>query len=1048
MDWSYDEDNLQSSRSWGPKERLGLDRVGDYRIEDELARGGMGAIYRGRHAQLARPVAIKLLHGGLKNEAQLARFRREAEALARLSHPGIVAVHAFGEEEGCPYLVMDLVEGQNLEELLAEGELAPRRAAALVREVARALQHAHEQGVIHRDLKPSNVLLDERGQPRVTDFGLAGELEERARLTRTGQFIGTLGFAPPEQIAFKRERIDARSDVFALGATLYALLTGRPPGHQEGAPYAMLARVLNSEIPPPSALRAGLDPRLDELCMRCLAAERGERYPSAAALAEDLERFLADQRLSGHRVGLLQLLERRRRALVLGLALAPGLAILGWSASRFGRPAPTPELAATPSTRRDGRAIDWDTELNTALDLPGEHAEALALLSDPAHPELARRLVLTFDELSAPLAAVEEGLFAAGAPEQLPALRAELRAPFAAPLPAPLRAARRRFELELHRGAEGPAVLSAHLEQLQGGIDPSLAQRAQRAAAWLARGLVEPPAAARPALADALARLVRLEGAPLQALPYARALARLEPARLARLHRCLAWHGVVLARGLGDLLLAAGRAPASAPDLEACAGRALLLYLLRQPEALRACLELHLDEAGARLLLATYLLHGRRWQAGLEVLGDPQRLESARELGVLASLLIHGHRYEEADQAIKRALELDPREPWSWRAKGFWLLTLARRGEAARAFARESELDPLDPVPHYHRGRALRRDRRFRRSIAAFDAAIALDPRFSKPYRNRGVARARLGELDEALADVERAIELSPRDPYPLVVRARIKRRRGEPALPDLEAALRMDPSLSDAWSTLAEVHLVAGALERGLAACRQALAAHPEHPDGWATLGELERRAGRRAPALEAFARALDYEPDNMAALLGRAQLYLSEQDYEAALADLERAFRAARGAPQAAVALASGRRQAGDLTGALQLCNDVLEAAPHYDALLERASVQSELGHRDLALLDLERASEVAPAAARPHVQRGALLLRAKRYPAVLEAAEAALQRAADNPRALALRGLARQQLGLEGARGDLERYLRLEPRGSWSESVQQALSKGPGR
>ncbi|HBP20381.1 MAG TPA: hypothetical protein DEA08_21640, partial [Planctomycetes bacterium] len=153
MDWSYEEDNFQSSRSWGPKERLGLDRVGDYRVEDELARGGMGAVYRGRHAELDRPVAIKLLHGGLKNEAQLTRFRREAEALARLSHPGIVAVHAFGEEAGCPYIVMDLVEGSTLEQLLEARELPERYAVELVREVARALHHAHEQGVIHRDLK-------------------------------------------------------------------------------------------------------------------------------------------------------------------------------------------------------------------------------------------------------------------------------------------------------------------------------------------------------------------------------------------------------------------------------------------------------------------------------------------------------------------------------------------------------------------------------------------------------------------------------------------------------------------------------------------------------------------------------------------------------------------------------------------------------------------------------------------------------------------------------------------------------------------------------
>ncbi|HBP20380.1 MAG TPA: hypothetical protein DEA08_21635, partial [Planctomycetes bacterium] len=211
------------------------------------------------------------------------------------------------------------------------------------------------------DLKPSNILLDERGQPRVTDFGLAGELEERARLTQTGQFIGTLGFAPPEQIAFKRDQIDARSDVFALGATLYTLLTRQPPGHQEGAPYAMLAQVLGDEIPPPSTVRPGLDPRLDAVCLRCLVAERDERYPSAAALADDLDRFLADEAVTGSRVGFLQRFKRRRRPLLLALALLPGLAVLAWSAQRL-RDSPSATSAGrTPApAASEALAIDWD----------------------------------------------------------------------------------------------------------------------------------------------------------------------------------------------------------------------------------------------------------------------------------------------------------------------------------------------------------------------------------------------------------------------------------------------------------------------------------------------------------------------------------------------------------------------------------------------------------------------------------------------------------------------------------------------------------------
>ena len=375
---------------------------------------------------------------------------------------------------------------------------------------------------------------------------------------------------------------------------------------------------------------------------------------------------------------------------------------------------------------------------------------------------------------------------------------------------------------------------------------------------------------------------------------------------------------------------------------------------------------------------------------------------------------------------------------------GYLLLNHTQRDEAARAFARESELSPLDPVPHYHRGRALRRAHRFRRAIEAFAEALALDPRYPKPYRNRAIARSRLGEFDLALADADRAVELSPRDAYPLVVRARIRRHRKEPVLPDLEAALALDPTHADAWGLLAEVYLQAGEHERGLAACRRALATYPQHPNGWAILGEFERLAGRRAEALAAFDRSLGFDHKNVAALHGRAQLYLDEQDYERALADLEQAFRVSRGEPKAAISLASGRRLAGDLQGALELCNDVLEAAPHYDALLERAAAQAALGHEDLALRDLERASEVAPQATRPYVQRAAIHLRAKRYPEVLHAVEAALRRNPDDARALALRGLARLELGTPGARQDLERYLKLDPRGTWRDSVERALQR----
>jgi serine/threonine protein kinase/WD40 repeat protein len=266
---------------------------GDYELVEEIARGGMGIVYRARQINLNRVVALKMiLSGQLAHEADVKRFYAEAEAAARLDHPGIVPIFEIGEHEGQHYFSMAFIEGQSLAGKVAGGPIPPREAAELVSRVAEAVQYAHDKGIIHRDLKPANVLLDRTGQPRVTDFGLAKQLAGDSGLTGSGQVLGTPGYMPPEQAAGRVSQIGPQSDVYSLGAILYCLLTGRPP-FQAASPMDTLMQVLEQEPVPVRQLNARVARDLETICLKCLEKDPRRRYVSAQELSEDLQRFLA-----------------------------------------------------------------------------------------------------------------------------------------------------------------------------------------------------------------------------------------------------------------------------------------------------------------------------------------------------------------------------------------------------------------------------------------------------------------------------------------------------------------------------------------------------------------------------------------------------------------------------------------------------------------------------------------------------------------------------------------------------------------------------------
>ena len=274
---------------------------GDYELLEEIARGGMGVIYKARQVSLNRIVALKMiLAGQLASADDVKRFHTEAEAVANLQHPNIVAIHEVGEHEGQHYFSMDYIDGQSLAAKLTAGPLPPREAAELLQQVAAAVGYAHRRGVIHRDLKPANILLDQNGQPRVTDFGLAKRIEGGSELTGTGQILGTPSFMPPEQAAAKTDQIGPLSDVYALGAVLYNMLTGRAP-FQAASPLETLLQVLEQPPVAPRGLNANVPRDVEAICLKCLEKKSCRRYAAAEELADDLGRFLRGEPIQARR---------------------------------------------------------------------------------------------------------------------------------------------------------------------------------------------------------------------------------------------------------------------------------------------------------------------------------------------------------------------------------------------------------------------------------------------------------------------------------------------------------------------------------------------------------------------------------------------------------------------------------------------------------------------------------------------------------------------------------------------------------------------------
>jgi len=997
-------------------------RIGPYVLEAELGRGGMGAVYRATHVELRRPVALKLLLGGSNaSERARERFRLEAQAAARLRHRHVVAIHDVGETpEGDPYLALDLVPGESLGRLLErEGPLEPRRAAELVAKIARALDYAHELLILHRDVKPDNVLLDAAGEPLLTDFGLAKVLDgTRDGPTLTGQFMGTPGYAPPEQL--QGAGVDRRADVYAAGATLYALLTGDAPFGGESM-LEVLAQVAHEAPTPPSRARPDLPPDLETICLRCLEKEPGARYPTAAALADDLERFVRDEPIQARRPGPWERLgrwRRRNRALARGLGAAAalvafvGLAAGAWVASERARARRAQVVDARRGAEaawaafEDGAGARTPTALQALVTAQRWRAAAP---EDAAAAAAQHRAALALADVAV---ASEQWDLAAYACDQAAGLGVDdagaARRKAAVTEARTAEATRRREAVEawLTRAASG------ELARRSDGLDDAvfgIARYPGPATVSLLATRLEAVAADLLAAEAAALREVAPSPALEEALDRRRAVRPPAPAPAGSL------------RPLRHAAAALGGAAPPDPDAAPTVAPAVAAAQRERvgPGALdvaRVCCEalgrIGVAE-GAVPALAAYL-HAEddpiRATAAAKALarlpGEEARRVvhwGRRRFGLSSPLARQVDRLLAADR-VRAAAPTPP-------AEGARLTPDQVAALVDRGLARAAEGDPAGAEADFSRALA-----------SVDDVAIRL---------NRGAVRTAQGDLAGAAADFRRAVALAPDDGRAWHNLAEALHRQGQvaEARRAAERAVAAGPERALAWVHRGELRAEAGDVEGALADFDRALELEPDHPDALARRGEARLGAGDLEAGLADLDRAVAVDPQHVPARIARAEARRRLGDSSRAHADLVRATEVAPGHAGAWNGLGTIRYHLGDMAGARRALDRALELGPELvDAWTNRGLVKAALGDPAGAEADHRRALELRPDAASALANLAQLRLGQLRPEEALGFADRAVRADPGLAPAWISRAQAKRQLGdLAGALADCERALQ---------------------
>ena len=1017
-------------------------KIGRYSIVDELGRGGMGVVYRAYDSALKRIVALKMILDPTRAGPELIeRFRKEASAVARLHDPRIVSVYEVGEHEGKPYLVMELIAGRSFEQHLRREHPGPRRVAEIVREVALALEHAHENGIVHRDVKPDNILVDEAGHAHLMDFGLAQDLSATARLTVTGQVLGTPAYMSPEQASGDPGRLGPSCDVYALGAVLYRALLDRLP-FTATTPQALIQKVISEEPTQPRKLDPRIHRDLETITLRCLAKEPARRYARASLVAEELRRFLDGESIIARPVGRAErtwLWVRRNRKLSAVLAmLAVTLAgATGTSGARF--------------LEKRARRLSVEHVLVEArsgrVDSARAHGEALDSVVRLADPQTVALVAGALDSVTAELRAATRALYAGletpgkveseagvakieglgAAVDRWLALEAgatlapadgELLARARARLED--RAARTRKTVESKELAADAAHLlaAAQEERLgQGGVE--LAALSCEALGKLAIHEGSIPA---------LERYLALEASERRAIKAAEALCRLRtpgPVLAARRRfggRGPFWAEIapLLARSSGAAEWPAGTARDLRERAEVRAETGDALGALADADAAIA-LETNggvgvspaHDRAGVSpargggisyapsLASASSGASPPGPREGLRPSDSPENSSLSRAHATRGAALAALGSASEALAALSKAIELDRKNEAALRDRGAIQADRNELDAAEADFTAALALDARDAAAWKLRGRERALRLQLADAVSDFAQAIALDPGDADAWTDRGHALLQREDAPAAFSDFAKAIELDPRlaRPYLLRGKGHNLRKEYEAAIADLSKAIERDPACIDAWNERGVAREGTGDLDGAISDLSKATELAPKDARAWANRGNAKSRKGDIEESIADYDRAVKLEPKTAS-------------------------FRADRG---------SARLSMGDPSGAIKDLTKAIELDPrNAGAWSNRGSAREALGDLDRAIADHTKAIELAPSEPGPWINRGCAKLRKHDDRAALEDLTRAAEIAPQVPLLWNNKGCALQNLGdTEKAIADFTRAIELAPR-----------------
>ncbi len=1010
-----------------------LPDVPGYELLGELGRGGMGVVYRARQKGLNRLVALKMvLAGEYAGAGERGRFRSEAEAVARLQHPNIVQIHEVGEAGGRPFFALEFVAGGSLADRLGGQPQPAWPAAGLVETLARAVHHAHERGIVHRDLKPANILLQlsdckfkildlpeeafasgksrilnlQSEIPKVTDFGLAKRLDGATGPTQTGAVLGTPSYMAPEQAEGRGREVGPATDVYALGAILYELLTGRPPFKAETA-YDTILQVVRQDPVPPRLLRPNLPRDLETICLKCLRKEPPRRYASALALADDLRRFQAGEPIQARPVGLAERAGRwcrRNPVLATSAALAAVAVVGGWL---LWTAAEQRQFEVEQRRRRQAEAhrssLRSSTEANTTLALAELHAGRFGSAQQILE-EMVRRLA---DEPS------------------LARQSADLRD----------RLERVRHLAGFYRLAnEAERAITereepVYAEEKGDRAPPRLCENALRELGVLDRDrwplhlpdLDLTDDQRRQLRNDVYRQFLLLAGVRAQA-----GVLNFGSRKLALVYRG-ALRAVAAARQFRPDSYVAGVV------------EAFCLLGLGQSSAVKP-LKARAPQTAAGHYF-TGMLHC--WVALAPA--DPITrlfLSRGREVGLDADTPL-----VTAEENLRAAASLEPRHYWTH----YWLgttLVLANNPQAAElAYGACVALRPDYGIGYSARAQAIlaqaeattdghRRGQLLDRALANLNEGLRLDSDHAPGYMWRSFAHFLRGRPDQALADADRAVARNPKLTLAYWVRASIYASRKQPAraIADYGAGLRVNPKDALLLAGRGSVYHDTGRTTEAVADLTQALRLNPKL--GWVYVQRSEAycQQAKYDEAVADATRAVKLDAKNARAYNARAQASWAQGKHDQAIADYTAALRIAPG-----VALYHGNRGAayfkarGDYDKALADLNEAIRLDPKYVlAYCGRSEVSYQQGKYDQAVADATRAIQLDPRCAQALNDRGNALVAQNKYDQAIADYTAALKFVPREPVYFSNRGGAYKAKGeYEKALADLSEAIRLNSR-----------------